>query len=195
MCHIVYRTPLTQVGAVRNPDKVHEYLKDELSHRSILGPFDNDPFHLRGSRISPIDAIPKKDSVDLRIILNLSFPPEGGDAVNDAIDKNSYLGKPTNLTYPTIDDLCTLIRLFGPGCALMKTDLKKYYRQIFYDPGDVHLTGFRFEGKFYWDIALSMGLRIACYIAQRISNALMFVFATRGHSGVNYLDDLAAAAR
>ena len=38
-----------------------------------------------------------------------------------------------------------------------------------------------------------MGLRIACFIAQRISDALMFAYRQLQYEGVNYLDDLASA--
>ena len=37
-----------------------------------------------------------------------------------------------------------------------------------------------------------MGLRIACYICQRITNALMFMYRRLSFEGVNYLDDLGA---
>ena len=61
--------PVNQKGARDNPDKVLNYLEDEIKNGSILGPLQVNPF---GScaRFSPIDAIPKKDSQDLRIILN-----------------------------------------------------------------------------------------------------------------------------
>ena len=109
-----------------------------------------------------------------RVILNLSHPPDGS-SVNDAINKDMYLGVPTELTFPNVDTLVELLLMQGTGSALMKVDLKKYYRQIYYDPGCVHLTGFVIDGLFYWGVTLSMGLRIACYIAQRISNALVFI--------------------
>ena len=86
--------------------------------------------------------------------------------MNDAIDKDRYLGKPTGLHYPSVDDLANLIVEHGVGSAMFKTDLKKYFRQVFYDPGVIHLMGFHVNGKYYWDISLSMGLRIACFIAQ-----------------------------
>ena len=78
----------------------------------------------------------------------------------------------------------------------MKIDLRKFYRQIYYDPGSVHLVGFHLndKSKLYWDIVLSMGLRIACYIAQTISSAILHIYRSAGNSGVNYIDDLAAVA-
>ena len=180
-----------QRGARENSKKLGAYVLEELNQNSIIGPFDRVMF--KNARISPIDALPKNDSTDVRVILNLSFPPESGKSVNDAVDKDVYLGVPTNLTYPTIDDLVDLIHFCGDGCALMKVDLRKYYRQIFVDPGSVHLLGFQVDGELYWDISLSMGLRIAWYIAQRISSSIMFIFRQRGFLGVNYLDDLASA--
>ena len=38
-----------------------------------------------------------------------------------------------------------------------------------------------------------MGLHIACYICQRITNALMYIYKRLSYEGVNYLDDLGAA--
>ena len=194
----LHSIPENQKGARENFESLTDYVSKELAQKSILGPFSKNPFG-KAARFSPIDAIPKKDSEDKRIILNLSFPPEGG-SVNDAVSKDTYLGVDTKLTFPTVDDVCKLVLYHGTGCALMKTDLKKYYRQIYYDLGCVHLTGFSIvspEGKtfLYWDITLSMGLRIACYIAQRVSNAIMYIFAKKDHTGVNYIDDLAAVAR
>ena len=148
------------------------------------------------ARISPIDSIPKKGSEDRRVILNLSYPPEGGASVNDAVSKDHYLGQPTDLKYPTVDSLVDLIHEIGVGAALIKVDLRKYFRQVYYDPGSIHLVGFRVGKELYWDISLSMGLRIACYIAQRLSSAIIFLFhcLDNRNRGLNYIDDLAAVA-
>ena len=189
------KAPKNQRGAYEFATKLDEYISAELCQQSVIGPFSAAPFD--GARISPIDALPKKDSDDVRVILNLSYPPDSGAAVNDVVDKDCYLGEPTNLTYPSIDDLVSLILLLGPGCALMKVDLKKYYRQIYLDPGSIHLLGFQLKDnsqlkdKLFFDITLSMGLRIACYIAQRISSAILFLYNSLGFLGLNYLDDLA----
>ena len=183
--------PRNQKGATDNVGKVVDYLKDEIKNYSILGPLSTNPFG-KLARFSPIDAIPKKDSNDLRIILNLSYPFEEG-SVNQAVSKDHYLGSKVDLSYPGIDALIKLIRRKGRGCYLFKRDLKKFYRQIRLDPGFIHLLGYTFLGLLFFDVTLPMGLRIACYIAQRISNALMFVYKRLDYEGVNYLDDLAAA--
>ena len=181
-------TPPNQKGARENFQDVEDYISKELKQQSIIGPCGSSPFVK--ARVSPIDAIPKKDASDKRIILNLSYPD--GKAVNDYFSKICYLGKNISLKYPTVDSLIDLILEVGTGAALFKTDLKKYYRQIYYDPGSVHLAGFKHGSNFYWDITLSMGLRIACFIAQRVSDALMYIYRNRfGYHGVNYIDDLA----
>ena len=185
--------PPNQKGARDHPDSIAEYVEAELLQHTIIGGFKGIPF--KNARISPIDAIPKKDSDDMRIITNLSFPD--GSSVNDAMSKDIYLGQEISLTYPTVDDLANLVLEVGVGAAMFKTDLRKYFRQVYYDPGCVHLMGFRAnsDNLFYWDIALSMGLRIACYIAQRLSNAIISIYRADGYAGVNYIDDLAGVAK
>ena len=182
---------MNQKGARNNPHKVEQYLKQEIEKGSVLGPLKFNPFG-EAARFSPIDAIPKKDSTDLRIILNLSHPFHA-ESVNEAIDKDSYLGNVVDLHYPGVDALIKLIRKKGRGCLLFKRDLKKFYRQIFVCPGSVHLLGFVFLCMFFFDITLPMGLRITCYIGQRVSNALMFIYRRLSYEGINYLDDLGGA--
>ena len=85
----------------------------------------------------------KKGSLKRRAILNLSCPR--GNSVHDGISKGEYLGEEMELVYPTVDDLANHIRILGPGCELYKRDLKKAYRQITLDPGDIHLFGLCLE--------------------------------------------------
>ena len=187
--------PRNQKGAEDNPDDVNSWVDIEIANKSVIGPLTNKPFGKK-FKVSPIDAIPKRDSVEKRIILNLSHPDEGG-SVNEMVSKEMYLNEIVNLSYPSVDDLCDILVKMGVGCALIKTDLKKYYRQIYYDPGSVHLVGFHIGDRIFCDITLSMGLCIACYVAQRFSNAIIHIFnsGNNNHQGVNYIDDLAGAAK
>ena len=184
-----------QRGARDNPKAVQDWVQSELSNKAVIGPLVGTPFGTE-IKISPIDAIPKKDSDEKRVILNLSHP-DSGDSVNEAVSKDWYLGIKVDLVYPSVDDLVNLILEAGVGCALMKIDLKGYYRQIYYDPGSIHLVGFAINDEVYCDITLSMGLRIACYIAQRVSDAIIHIFNSSGsdRAGINYIDDLAAVAK
>ena len=67
-----------QKGANQNISKLDRYLKKELARGSIIGPFKNHHSDLIRVRISPLDMRPKKDSDDVHIILNLSYPRERG---------------------------------------------------------------------------------------------------------------------
>lgn len=89
-------------GAVEFPNDIISYITKESSHKAILGPFKNNPFQ-DTLIISPLNTVPKKDSNDRRIIMDLSFPK--GHAVNDYVDKNKYLGESTQIIFPKVDDL------------------------------------------------------------------------------------------
>ena len=179
--------PVNQQGASDNMGKVQQYVVKEVNNGSVIGPFSTSP--LPGARFSPLDAIPKKDSVDLRIIMNLSYPHDE-TSVNAALDKDKFLGRDIDLKYPSLWNLVEIIKKKGKGSLLFKRDLKKFYRQVGMDLGVIHLLGFSVRGDLYVDVVLSMGLRIACYIAQHISDAIMFLYRKMSYEGVNYIDDL-----
>jgi hypothetical protein len=40
-------------------------------------------------------------------------------------------------------------------------DLRRAYRQLVIDPGDIHLMGYKWKGHIYFDRVLTMGLRSA----------------------------------
>ena len=58
------------------------------------------------------------------------------------------------------------------------------------DPGDVHLLGYSFEEKYYFDLALPMRLRSAAHFCQMVTTAVCHVFSEKGFSTVLYIDDL-----
>ena len=85
---------------------------------------------------------------------------------------------------------------YGWGCLLFKIDLKRAYRQIFIDPGDMSCLGYCVDNELYFDTTLAMGLRSAAAICQKCTDVLMYIYRTdRRHEGVNYLDDMASADR
>ena len=115
--------------------------------------------------------------------MDLSWPE--GTSVNSGIDKNVYLGETISLLYPSLDSLTAIIVKKGPGTLLFKTDLKRAYRQIFVDPGDMHLLAFKWKDKIYVDRTLPFGLRSAAYICQRVTNMIRFLLKERGIDIVN----------
>jgi hypothetical protein len=85
-----------------------------------------------------------------------------------------------------------LIRVKGQGCHCFKRDLKRAYRQIPCCPGDWHLVGFSGKNHIFFDRVLSMGLRSAAYICQRVTNAVSYICDFHyGLQVINYLDDFA----
>ena len=86
-----------------------------------------------------------------------------------------------------------IIKDKGGNCLLFKKDLKRAYRQLPIDPGDLHLVGFRWGDQIFTDRVLPMGLWSSPQICQRITTAVCFMFFKLGYMAVNYLDDFGGA--
>lgn len=175
-------------GATNFPDDIAKYLKKELNYKAIVGPFKKNPFCCE-SALSPLNSVPKKESLERRVIVDLSFPEN--ESVNDGIKKDEYLGEEITISYPKVDDFVRLIKRKGKGCKMFKRDLKRAYRQLVVDPGDIHLLGYKWRSHLYYDRVLTMGLRSAAFICMRTTNAIAYICAQAGLEILNYLDDLA----
>jgi hypothetical protein len=177
-------------GARFFDEAMDKYMVQESSYGAIVGPFKKNPF---GCEItfSPLNSVPKKDTQERRVILDLSFPK--GGSVNDYVSKDWYLGERVTLTYPKVDDLVDLIKMKGKGCLLFKRDLKRAYRQIPIDPGDMHLLAYCWKNHIFVDRVLPMGLRSAAHVCQRVTSAISYILLTHGFVVLNYLDDFAGA--
>ena len=187
------QVPQNQKSIHENRDKVIDYLCTELHEGAIVGPFADNPFG-DSARFSPLGTREKKDDpTKIRIIHNLSFPFKGR-SVNESIPKDEFLGEEVKLTYPGIDKLVDIIlnksEKGRKKVLIFKRDLTRAYRQIFIDVSFAHLVGFSFEGMVFFDLSLSMGLKISAYICQRITNSVIFIFRSQGYEALNYLDDL-----
>ena len=184
--------PPNQAGARAHPEELKQYIKKEREMGSVIGPFKNNPFG-KVARFSPLDTRPKRDSDELRVILNLSYP-FGGESVNSSINSEVFAGEDNmELRYASVDDLCKIIRKKGPKAKIFVRDLSKAYRQLFMDPGSIHLLGYWIEDELFFDVSLSMGSKAAAYCCQRMTSAITHVFGSHGFENVNYLDDLGAA--
>ena len=158
---------------------------------TFLGPFKANPFNA-GIKISPLNTVPKSDSSERRVILDLSYPK--GASVNDFISKEFYLDEKIDLVYPKVDDLIDLIKSKGQGCLLFKTDLSRAYRQLSYDPSAFNKVAWVWKKKTHFcDTVLCMGSRSSAYCCQKFTNAISFILFKLGIYILNYLDDLASA--
>ena len=165
-------------------------LAKEVSLKAAIGPFPGNPFK-RTAYLSPLNTVPKKESDERRLILDLSHPTS--NSINDGIDKDTYLGDTEKLILPSIDALADRIRNLGPGCKIFKIDLRRGYRQIPCDPKDIRWLGYVFQGKWYFDCTLSMGSRSSVRCCQMVTSAVIFIHTEAGYFAINYLDDLGGA--
>ena len=156
-------------GAIEYPAEIEQYLENELKEGRIMGPFQSSPFQ-GPLKVSPLNTVEKKGSLDRRVILDLSYPENF--SVNEGISKEFFLGEKITLKYPSVDDLCKIICQKGQGCLLFKRDLSKAYRQIRVDPGDVRKLGFQWQNNLYTDCVISMGVRSGAFICQRTTSAV-----------------------
>ena len=112
----------THRGALLFSEQVTAYLTQEISLGRVAGPFDAVPF-TDGFVVLPLNTVPKRDSAERRVIVDLSRPC--GTSVNNGIPSDSFLGEPISLSYLTIDSIVDVVISLGPGCFLYKRDLKK----------------------------------------------------------------------
>ena len=178
-------------GAVEFTKEINNYLEKESFEKTILGPFKQNPFS-HNLILSPLNSLPKKNTEERRVILDLSHPKSR--SINDFIDKDFYLGHQTNVVYPKVDDMVELVQIKGKGCLLFKKNLRRAYRRISICHSDYNLVAFSWGKHIFCDtVVLSMGLKSAAAICQRVSNAITFMLFQLGFSILNYLHDLAGA--
>ena len=172
-------------SAVQFPDHVDAYLKDEIAHGAILGPFTKNP--IEKCHYSPFLTREKSGSDKRHVIVDLSWPQ--GLSVNAGIDKNSYLGTDFALTFPSVDHITSELTRLGTGAHLYKIDISRAFHHVKLDPSDYDLLGLSWNDVTYVDTCLPFGARHRTQIFQRISDAIHFGMRQRGYSVINYVDD------
>ena len=177
-------------GATDFPEALKRYIRKEKSKDMVMGPFEVIPFD-KHIGISPISTRPKKLTDERRVIIDLSFPM--GEAVNDGMIKDNYLGRQVKLTFPRVDDLALRIYTLGKTARMFKIDLSRYFRQLPLDPGDYSLIGYVIDNQLYFDKMIPMGMRTAPYIAQRVTNAIRYIHEQMKYYLLNYVDDFLGA--
>lgn len=154
----------------------------EAQAGGVLGPFTSLP--LPNLQISPLGVVPKKVPGEFRLIHHLSYPSEG--SVNDSMPQELC-----SVTYASLDDVIRILWSCGLEALMTKTDIESAFRLLPIHPDDFCLLGFKFEGWFYLDRALPIGLSISCRVFEQFSS--MLDWATRWCAGLSstehYLDD------
>lgn len=153
-------------SAHANRDFVNRKISMEHDAGRLLGPFRLPPFpHYM---ISPLGVVPKKLPGQFRLIHHLSYPY--GASINDGIPPEL-----STVKYETIDTAIAIIKRFGVGTHMMKTDVSSAFRIIPIHPADYCLTGFKWDKSFWFDKALCMGASSSCAIFSRFSEAIHWI--------------------
>ena len=171
------------------PSHVDHYITMELDAFALCGPFPKPPFN--AFQINPLMTAPKKHSDMRRVILDLSHPD--GASVNSGIPRDSYLGVPYKLSLPSAQDLRDLIIAQGQGCHLWSIDLQRGFRQLRVCPMDWPLLGIAWDGAYYFDTAVPLGIRWGAMYMQRTTPAVTNLAHQHHIPCITYIDDVASA--
>ena len=162
------------ISALAFPQDIDAYLKEEISHGAIFGPFKHPPFN--DFHTSPFMTRPKPGAPHRHVIINLSFPH--GQAVDSNVSKSQYLGTEFVFTLPSIDIITNKVKQFGKGSLLYKIDISRAFRHVKIDPRDYFLLGLRHQ-DYYLDTCLPFGYRNGSGIFQPLSNTALYNEVTR----------------
>ena len=170
--------------AGEHPEVVRDYIAKECSLWRLLGPFD--PQALPGVHTSRFGVIPKGNSGNWRLILDLSAPE--GFSVNDGIEPGLC-----SLSYVSVDDAAKEILRMGRGTRLAKVDIKSAYRIVPVHSEDRALLGMLWDGALYVDSVLPFGSAPKIFTA--IADALEWRVKEEGVEVIfHYLDDFLIVA-
>ena len=157
---------------------VQTYIREELKHGAIFGPFEHKPISLH---ISPFMTRDKPDSDTRRTIVDLSWPK--GKSVNAGVQKDSYLGSDFIPNYPSVVDIVKRLIELGPGSLLCKVDISRAFRQLKVDPGDINLLGLKLD-SYYIDQSVPFRYR-------HDSDSIRFIMRKHDfHDLFKYVDDI-----
>ena len=179
-------------SALQHEEQVTKHIMKELRYNTLLGPFVTSPFGEKITGISPMSTRPKKGTQNRRIIVDLSWPVNG-NSVNSGIPKDSFMGVPSKLRYPTIDGLCRRVfrlrkesnkPIFG-----WKKDMERAFKQIPLEPSSWPKMGICWLSAIFFDKTAVMGCRSAPYMCQRTTNVIRHIMANLTYIIFNYVDD------
>ena len=158
-----------------------EQIEDELCKGLSLGHFgsSNTPPII----VNAIGAVPKRDSSELRLIMDCSRPL--------ALSANSYMDL-DHYKYTTVDEAACKAK---PGFWLAKIDLKHAYRSVGTHPSSWKVTGMSwlFQGttdiNFLFDKRLPFGARTSPMVFHRLTQSVCRMMARQGFTVLAYLDN------
>ena len=147
-------------SVTKHQDKVETELKNQIKEGHYKVAYDTPTI------ISPLAAIPKEESDDVRLVHDCSRPC--GESVND-------YSLPTSVQYESVEDA---FKLATPNSYMCKINLKSAYRSVAIHPDDYCMTGlqFKFSGDgvatTLYDVRLPFGSRKGPMIFHRLSQSI-----------------------
>ena len=174
-------------SALKQPDIIDNYLREELAYGSIIGPFDKQPFP--DFVMNRFGVIPKSEPGKWRLIADLSFPFK--NSVNSKIPDEHV-----TVSYCGITDAIPKILELGRGTFMGKFDIKRAYRLLPVNSNDRKFLGMQWREKFYVDLALPFGLRSAPKIFSQFADILQHILSNVSSVFIqHYLDDFLILGR
>ena len=156
-------------SAIENRTAVSEKLAKELSQNRIAGPFKEKP---EGLLLSPLAAVPKKNSNSIRLIHDLSHPRSSN--INNHIPREY-----SKVNYETLDDCLKIISTLGCGALIGKSDVSSAFRILPVCKYDYRLLGFHWDGNFYFETVLPMGASPSCALFEQFSTSLQWILQNK----------------
>ena len=166
---------------------MENYLKTEAEHAAIYGPYRDPPYGDK-TQVSPFMSREKPDSLNRRIIIDLSWPV--GASINSFTPANLYLTTVYKLQYPTINNITDHLNSLGEGSQLFKIDLSRAFRQLRIDPRDYNLLTLKWGGQYYSDVYCPFGHRSGSMACTRLTDFFRYIMRQQGFTIWNYIDDL-----
>lgn len=170
---------------------VQASIEKDIRYGVTVGPFASPPFsNFVGS---PMGAFFKKRSHKVRVIHDLSWPPNS--SINDYIDIEDY-----RVHYMSVDDVVDQIRILGPNCQIAKLDLEDAFKHIPVHPSDWELLGYTWyywdpasncvQPQYFFDRMIQFGARSSPSLFNEFADGAQFIMTGNGVTYVDhYLDD------
>lgn len=170
------------LSARKQPLILKQKIIEEIKAKRVVGPFNEPP--LKNLQVSPLGLVPKKELGEYRVIHHLSYPE--GSSINDGISQTDK-----TVHYQNIDSAVKLIKYYGKGALLAKTDIEAAFRLVPVHPDSHDLMGFKVQDSYFYDKTLAMGLSISCQLFEVVSQALHWILKQKfkATSIVHILDD------
>ena len=178
-------SPLPQISveydnlatAKKNSKFVLAELKKEVQKGFLIGPFRKSPFAVY--RVNPLGVATRKFSKKQRLIVDCSWPHIDNNALVSDADQaslNNLISKEDfSLKYVKFDDALDVIKKFGPGCKLSKSDICDAFKIMPLRSDLVRFYGVKFQDKYFFFTKLVFGCRSSPKIFNMLSEAINYI--------------------